>query len=103
MFPQHLVFGLLWRNMMAKERLMQDQVQLGDNIQDAISGFTGIATALAVYITGCKQVLVQPPMKATGEFVESRWFDMDRMTILTKKAFTLPVSSPGSDKLAPRR
>lgn len=51
----------------------------GVKVQDKITGFQGTVTGYTSYITGCSQYLVQPPVKMTGEFVEPRWIDEDRL------------------------
>ena len=53
------------------------KVELGQKVQDSITGFVGRVTGRCEYITGCTQVLIQPPIKADGDFVESRWFVHD--------------------------
>lgn len=78
--------------------------QLGQVVRDLITGFEGIVIGEVAYITGCNQCLVQPPCKAsTGDFVESRWVDVDRLTVLDVMQITLPKHSDGADKPAPRR
>ncbi len=79
------------------------KVQLGQKIQDSITGFIGVVTGRCEYITGCHQVLVQPPVKDDGDFVESRWFDEDRAQIIDAVPISLPVANAGPDKPAPRR
>lgn len=78
------------------------KVLLGQTVKDQITGFKGVVTGLGVYITGCQQVLVQPPLKK-GDFVESRWFDEDRLEILKVDPVELKVTNAGPDKAAPRR
>ena len=58
-----------------KRRPMPD---IGIKVKDVITGFEGIVTARCTYITGCDQFLVQPETK-DGAFVESRWFDDNRL------------------------
>jgi len=78
-------------------------VALGQKVKDRITGFTGMVTGRCEYITGCAQLLVQPPVKADGDFVESRWLDEDRAEVLKDERFSLTVKAPGPDKPAPRR
>jgi hypothetical protein len=59
------------------------RMQFGDKVKDKITGFVGIATARCTYITGSDQVLITPPVKDDGTFQEARWFDVDRVEILT--------------------
>jgi hypothetical protein len=77
-------------------------IELGHVVRDRITGFEGIVTGLVNYITGCNQALVQPKMHE-HDFLESRWFDMDRLEIANQVRFELAISSAGPDKEAPRR
>ncbi len=81
---------------------------LGFVYRDQITGFTGIATGLTTYISGCNQVLLQPPVKKNGEMNEAMWFDQQRLVTDSapgsKPAMTLDNSeTPGFDKAAPKR
>ena len=79
------------------------QTKLGVTVKDKITGLEGVVTGRVEYITGCNQVLMQPKLKADGDFVESRWMDEDRIDVVDEKPITLKITSPGSDKPAPRR
>lgn len=56
-------------------------IKLGQRVVDQITGFSGIATALVSYITGCNQVCVQPQVDEKGSFVEARYIDEDRLIV----------------------
>ncbi len=85
------------------------KVELGQKVKDQITGFTGVATGRVEYTTGCKQVLVQPPAKPDGDFVDNRWFDEDRLeitdaTVIVLKPERAASDGPiGFDTPAPRR
>lgn len=76
----------------------------GKTVRDEISGFEGVVVGHVAYLTGCHQLLVQPKCKG-GEFVESRWFDVDRCSIAypNEEPMRLPRTQNGFDKPAPRR
>ena len=78
-------------------------ITLGQKVQDAVTGFQGIVVGQVKYLTGCNQSLVQPPVKSEGEFVDSRWFDDDRLSVIVAKPISLPITNAGPDKPAPRR
>ena len=79
-------------------------IKLGQKVKDSITGLAGLTTGRCEYITGCTQVLIQPPCKPDGDFVESRWIDEDRLTVVDAAVFALPsATSNGPDKPAPRR
>lgn len=73
-------------------------------VRDRISGFAGYITGIVNYLTGCNQALLQPPMKLNGDFVESKWIDIERLEWLSETpSISLKASNPGSDRPAPRR
>jgi hypothetical protein len=82
------------------------KAQIGQTLKDVITGFTGIATGRCEYVTGCTQLLLQPPTKENGDFVESRWLDEDRLVLVSdaNRGFLERFArSIGPDKEAPRR
>ena len=48
------------------------KTELGQKVKDSITGFAGIVTGRAEYITGCHQILVQPPVKNAKDGGDSR-------------------------------
>lgn len=77
-------------------------IELGQKATDRVTGFSGFVTGRVEYITGCKQLLVQPRVKPDGDIIESRWLDEDRLEGLPE-FISLTVTANGSDKSAPRR
>ena len=57
-------------------------MKLGQKAKDKITGFTGILTGKAEYLTGCTQYSIQPDVKESGDFIEARWFDEGRLEII---------------------
>jgi hypothetical protein len=86
-----------------------NKIQLGNWVEDKITGFAGYVTGRVEYITGCNQILVQPKCKEGGEFVDSRWVDETRLQVLNTntglEALKASDSSnlPGADTPAPRK
>jgi len=73
----------------------------GDQAKDMITGFEGVITGRADYITGCNQYLIQP-IKEDGEFIESRWMDENRLEIIKKAVIKIVVGvEPGACGSAP--
>ncbi len=64
-------------------------VKMGQKVKDKVTGQVGINTAYCHYITGCDQILLQPPVNQDGSFVEARWFDVNRIDILEDVALNL--------------
>jgi len=76
---------------------------LGASYKDTITGFSGVATGNAAYISGCDQVLLAPKSKGS-DFKESCWFDAQRLKRIGKTQTKLDNSkTPGFDKPAPRK
>ena len=51
------------------------EIKLGSKVIDSITGFEGIATGRAVYLTGCVSVLVKPKIGEDGKMPEGEWLD----------------------------
>lgn len=79
-------------------------ITLGTTMKDKITGFKGVAVAYTQYITGCNQVLLQPPVKKDGGYEDSCWFDEQRCEpVKAKKVILDNGTTPGFDKPAPKR
>jgi len=60
------------------------KVELGDEVQDQLTGFTGAATGRAEYLTGCVQIqIVATNHKTTIKTPEECWIDEQRLKIIT--------------------
>lgn len=61
------------------------KITLGDEVQDKVSGFKGIAIASHLYLHGCTRISVQPKMdKKTGKLPDASSFDEPQLKILKK-------------------
>lgn len=47
----------------------------GVHVESLITGFKGVITGRADYLTGCNQYLVTPPVDSNGKHVDALWFD----------------------------
>lgn len=56
-------------------------IELGKKAKDKITGFTGIITGRAQYLTGCDQYVIAPPA-IEGKLESSQWFDEGRVEII---------------------
>lgn len=56
-------------------------IKLGVKATDVITGFTGIITGRAEYLTGCIQYVLCPPVDKDGKLRESEWFDENRIMV----------------------
>lgn len=77
---------------------------LGFTYVDRITGFRGVCTGHTVYISGCAQMLLVPPVK-DGAFAEPQWFDQQRCELVTTAERVVLDNglTPGCDRAAPKR
>ena len=82
-----------------------ETLKLGSKVKDKITGFTGIITGKAEYLTGCNQYVVQPQCSKDnkGSYPEAQWFDEGRLTFIAKSMNKEDVKADenGSDYVAP--
>jgi hypothetical protein len=78
-------------------------VELGDQVRDKVTGFKGIVTGKAQYLTGCKQVMVTPKVGDDGKYVDACWLDVDRVEVLGKEAIKIDVVDNGGPQQSPSR
>ena len=79
-------------------------ISLGFSVCDQITGFVGVVTGRAEYITGCTQCLVVPACSPDGSYKSGEWFDEQRLTRLGDTRTILENgATPGCDKAAPKR
>jgi hypothetical protein len=78
---------------------------IGYNYRDLITGFKGVCTGHTVYISGCSQLLLQPPVDDAGRERDGKWVDEQRC----QREDACPrivldnSSTPGCDIPAPMR
>lgn len=63
-------------------------VQNGDKVRDTVTGFEGIVTGVADYLTGCRQVLISAQSR-DGKAGEAGWYDDDRVEIMQAQHTTM--------------
>ena len=79
-------------------------IELGRTYKDKITGFKGVATGYVVYISGCNQALLVPPVSKSGAKVKGEWIDEQRLKATKAKLITLDnTKSLGFDQMAPKR
>jgi len=78
----------------------------GDEVKEKVTGFTGVITGTAFYITGCNQYLVVGKAKDIHSEAVSSWYDEGRLELVkSNKVSVNEVSSddPGCDREAPNK
>jgi hypothetical protein len=80
---------------MSKQTLIGRQtIPLGSLVKDKITGFSGIATAVTVWLTGCTRYGVQPKKLKEGKVEEATWFDQDQLSIIGP-GVSIEIQTPG--------
>lgn len=57
------------------------KIELGVEAKDKVTGFSGIVTARATYLTGCDQYVLSPVVGEDGKVPEAHWFDENRLEV----------------------
>jgi hypothetical protein len=52
---------------------------MGKPARDMVTGYQGTVVGITYYISGCEQALVQASVDKDGKWVDSHWFDIDRL------------------------
>jgi len=69
---------------------------LGLKAKDAVTGFTGIVSAIGFDLYGCAQAVVTPAVGEDGKMKDGQWFDVTRLSILDENpVMKLPDFSAG--------
>lgn len=78
---------------------------LGKTVKDKVTGFYGIVTGKAEYLTGCAQYLLAPKVAENGSFIDGQWFDEGRLEVVGEGITKEEVSAEenGCDKQAPKK
>jgi hypothetical protein len=69
-------------------------IELGKKAKDKITGFEGLLTGRAQYITGCDQYLLTPQVSDSGTLQESRWVDEGRVEVIGEGIYPGLVKIP---------
>lgn len=59
---------------------------LGCKVVDKVTGFKGVVSSISFDLYGCIQALITPPINKSNERGDSRWYDVNRLNVVSKKA-----------------
>ena len=68
------------------------EIELGSEVKDKVTGFTGIAVATTHYMQGCNRVLIQPKVDKDMVIPESQSFDEPDLEVVGRGI--LPKDKP---------
>lgn len=86
---------------------IKTDIELGWRVKDSITGFTGIATGLGVFLNGCERIGVTPEkLMKDGKVRETEYFDVQQLIVVDKKPKGIPrmpkASTGGPHPAIPR-
>lgn len=55
---------------------------LGMEVEDKVTGFSGVVASICFDLYGCIQAVVNPGMDKDGKLMEQHWFDVSRLTVI---------------------
>lgn len=70
-------------------------VELGDTVEDSISGFEGTAVVINHLLFNVPQVAVRPEVTNTSEKADMAWFDIPQLSITEKS--THDITEPSTE------
>lgn len=79
-----------------------ENLKLGDRVQDRISKFTGVVVAITDWLNGCRRITIQPESLHDGKPVDSHTFDSEQVVVL-ESAPSVVASSKGGPSIEPVR
>ena len=56
---------------------------LGLNVEDKVTGLTGVVSGISFDLYGCVQAIVNPGMDKDGKLKDCLWFDVSRLGVLS--------------------
>jgi hypothetical protein len=81
----YFLFGEKMSKKKAFEHIAELDVELGDKVVDTVSGFSGIAVGVAVFLNGCARIMVQPKVDKEGKYPDAVWFDEPQLQVTKKE------------------
>jgi hypothetical protein len=80
-----------------------NMIELGTEVKDKVSGFTGIATAKHLYLNGCCRMTIQPKITKDGKLPDAETFDEPQLEVVTKKKIIGDNTTGGPEKYSDKR
>jgi hypothetical protein len=86
---------------------MSGQIELGDEVEDVVTGFRGITTCKTDYLNGCAKFGVQPKQGKDGKMPETWHIDEPQLKVVKKSSvkpgITIPPATPKNPNPQPVR
>ena len=83
---------------------MNNNINLGDQVKDTITGFTGVVVSQATFLNGCARINIQSQKLKEGVPTDPRWFDTTQIKLVKANAIGAgpPLSFPNLIELGDR-
>lgn len=80
------------------------QVNLGDEVKDNVTGFTGICVARTQWLNGCIRVVLQSSkLDKEGKPMDGHTFDEPQCTVIeAHKVSAIPTTAPTATRGGPK-
>ena len=75
---------------------IMEEIELGMRIKDKVTGFKGIAVSKCIYLNGCIQFAVKPPVDEKGDIKKDVWIDEAQLEIIDRGILPEPKAKPKS-------
>jgi hypothetical protein len=79
-----------------------DDVSLGDEVKDTITGFSGVAMAITNWLNLCQRITIAPRKLHDGRPVDMETFDVQQIEV-TKAAPVVAATPSGGPRPGPQR
>jgi hypothetical protein len=61
-----------------------EDIELGDEVKDTISGYKGVVVAFTTWLNKCRRITVQSRKLESGKPVENQTFDIEMLELVKK-------------------
>lgn len=78
-------------------------VELGDEVEDLVSGMRGIVVARTEWLNGCLRATIQAPMGEDKKLPSAESFDHEQLNVITAKKVKAKVPETNGPMPTPRR
>ncbi len=77
---------------------MDEQIELGDKVEDSITGATGVVIGLTCWLYGCKRATIQPDKLKEGAPQDPFTIDVPQLKVLEKEVLKNAIKEKANDK-----
>jgi len=79
-----------------------EELKLGDDVKDRISGFSGVVVAITDWLNGCRRITIAPKELDSGKLLGSETFDAEQVELIKSNA-PVGVEPSGGPSIDPVR